>query len=93
MRGEIVNLKSRRVPHFMGLLCRLAASLFFVVFAASDPVSATGKPAAEESVNGCYKSTNPVIAVALCTQAIESGRLSGKGLAFALYACGNVYNE
>ena len=77
---------------FKGYSC-LFALLFFVLFAASAPVSATGKPAVEEGVNKCYKSTNSDIVITYCTQAIESRQLSGKGLAFAFYRRGNAYNE
>jgi lipoprotein NlpI len=93
MRSGTNHLIIRRGLRFKGHSCCLFAPLLFVLFAASEPVTATGKPGTEEGVDKCYKSTNPGIAITYCTRAIESGQLSGKGLAFAFYRRGNAYNE
>jgi tetratricopeptide (TPR) repeat protein len=93
MHRQTNDLNVRRRSYIKGENCWLFATLLFVFFAASEPVSATGKPGAEEGVDKCYKSTHPGIAITYCTQAIESGQLSGKGLAFAFYRRGNAYNE
>ena len=72
----------------------LFAILILVLLAASDSVWAVGKPTANsEDVPKCYKSTNADITINYCTQAIESGQLSGRGLAFAFYKRANAYYE
>jgi hypothetical protein len=64
----------------------LFAILILVLPAASDSVWAVGKPTANnEDVLKCYKSTNADITISYCTQAVESGQLSGRDLAFAFY--------
>jgi tetratricopeptide (TPR) repeat protein len=73
--------------------CRLFATLFLVLFASSEPVSATSRAPVEGSADRCYKSNDPGTAIRYCTQAIESRQLSGKHLAFAFYTRGNAYNE
>jgi tetratricopeptide (TPR) repeat protein len=69
----------------------LVVILFFALIATSEFVWATGKPAASDDIQKCYKSTNPDVAINYCTQTIESRQLSGKGLAFAFYKRGNAY--
>jgi len=71
---------------------RLFPTLFFVFFAASEPITAMTKPAAEEGINRCDESANLDSTIAYCTQIIVSGRLSGKSLALAFYRRGNAYN-
>jgi tetratricopeptide (TPR) repeat protein len=83
----------RRGPYFSEHGCRQLAILLFVFFAAGEPVLATGKPVLDEGVQQCYKSTDANTTITHCTQAIESGRLSGKGLAFAFYRRGSAYSE
>src|SRR5262245_17638099 len=71
----------------------LFAVLILVVSPAIS-VWAVGKPTANnEDIPKCYKSTNSEMAINYCTQAIESGQLSGKGLAFAFYKRANGYYE
>jgi tetratricopeptide (TPR) repeat protein len=70
--------------------CRLAI-LIPVLLAASE--AALGKPLGNVDITKCHKPTNSDIAINYCTQAIESGQLSGKGLAFAFYRRGNAYSE
>src|SRR5262244_364172 len=71
----------------------LFAVLILVVSPAIS-VLAVGKPTANnEDIPKCYKSTNSEMAINYCTQAIESGQLSGKGLAFAFYKRANGYYE
>ena len=65
--------------------------LLSLIAAASESVWATGKPASGEDKEKCYKSTNPDITISYCTQTIESGQLSGKGVAFPFYKRGNAY--
>ena len=77
--------------------CLLAISLL-AFLAGSRSVWAIGKPAANNDIKSddikkCYKSTAPDMAINYCSQAIESGQLSGKGLAFAFYRRGNAYYE
>src|SRR5215475_11837996 len=72
----------------------LFAVLVLVLSPATDSVWAVGKPTANnEDIPKCYKSTNSEMAISYCTQAIESGQLSGKGLAFAFYKRANGYYE
>src|SRR5215468_9510702 len=71
----------------------LFAVLILVVSPAIS-VWAVGKPTANnEDTPKCYKSTNSEMAINYCTQAIESGQLSGKGLAFAFYKRASGYYE
>jgi tetratricopeptide (TPR) repeat protein len=75
--------------------CLLALSLV-ACLTGSGSVWAIGKPAVSDDIksgdiNKCYKSTDPDSAINYCTQAIESGQLMGKGLAFAFYRRGNAY--
>jgi tetratricopeptide (TPR) repeat protein len=70
--------------------CLLILS-FLAFLLESESVWAIGKPAASDDINKCYKSAAPDSAINYCTQAIESGQLSGKGLAFAFYRRGNAY--
>jgi tetratricopeptide (TPR) repeat protein len=72
--------------------CLLALS-FLGLLTASESVWAIGKPAASDDIKKCYKSTALDDAINYCSQAIESGQLSGKGLAFAFYRRGNAYYE
>ena len=55
-------------------------------------VWAVGKPAAGDGSQKCYTALNSV-AISYCTEAIESGQLSGKALGFAFYRRANAYNE
>src|SRR5215831_8433486 len=71
----------------------LFALLVLVLSLATDSVWAVGKPTANEDIPKCYKSTNSEMAINYCTQVIESGQLSGKGLAFAFYKRANGYYE
>src|SRR5215510_13623432 len=71
----------------------LFAVLVLVLSPATDSVWAVGKPTANEDIPKCYKSTNSEMAINYCTQVIESGQLSGKGLAFAFYKRANGYYE
>jgi len=71
----------------------LFAILILVLLAASESVWAVGKPAVSVDITKCHKPTNSDVAINYCTQAIESGQLSGKGLAFAFYRRGNGYYE
>jgi tetratricopeptide (TPR) repeat protein len=72
--------------------CVFAISLLGLI-PASESVWATGKPAASDDIEKCYKSSNPDITINYCTRTVESGQLSGKGLAFAFYRRGNAYYE
>jgi tetratricopeptide (TPR) repeat protein len=65
-------------------------SLMGFIVAATE-VWAIGKPASGEGNEKCYKSTNPDVTISYCTQTIESGEVSGKGLAFAFYKRANAY--
>jgi tetratricopeptide (TPR) repeat protein len=67
-----------------------AISLLGLV-SASEFVGATGKSAVSDDIGKCYKATTPDVAIAYCTQAIESRQLSGKLLAFAFSKRGNAY--
>src|SRR5215471_6692294 len=69
----------------------LFAVLVLVLSPATDSVWAVGKPTANEDIPKCYKSTNSETAISYCTRAIESGQLSGKGLAFAFSNRGATY--
>lgn len=69
----------------------LCVILFFGFMTPSEFVWATGKPAASDDIEKCYKATHPDVAINYCTQTIESRQLSGKGLAFAFYKRGNAY--
>jgi tetratricopeptide (TPR) repeat protein len=71
----------------------LFAILILVLLARSESVWAVGKPAVSVDITKCHKPTNSDVAINYCTQAIESGQLSGKGLAFAFYRRGNGYHE
>src|SRR5499426_2124525 len=71
----------------------LFAVLVLVLSPATDSVWAVGKPTANKDIPKCNKSTNSEMAINYCTQAIESGQLSGKGLAFAFYKRANGYYE
>ena len=93
MRRTTIRLIFRCGHYLRGNACRLFATLFLVLFASTEPVSATSRPPAEGSVDRCYKSNDSSTAIAYCTQAIESGQISGKHLAFAFYTRGNAYNE
>ena len=55
-------------------------------------VWAVGKPAAGDGSQKCYTALNSV-AISYCTEAIESGQLSGKALGFVFYRRANAYNE
>jgi lipoprotein NlpI len=59
----------------------------------SEPGSALGKPGGSDVSQKCYKATRAEQAINDCSQAIQSGRLSGKALAFVFYRRGNAYNE
>jgi lipoprotein NlpI len=93
MSRSTIRLTFRHGHYFKGYACRLIATLFLVLFASSEPVPATSRAPAEESADRCYKSKDPGTAITYCTRAIESGKLSGKHLAFAFYTRGNAYNE
>src|SRR5262244_2799181 len=71
----------------------LFALLVLVLSPATDSVWAVGKPTANEDIPKCYKSTNSEMAINYCTQVIESGQLSGQGLAFAVYKRAKGYCE
>src|SRR5262245_39441524 len=71
----------------------LFAILILVLPAGSESVWAVGKPAVSADITKCHKPTSSDVAINYCTQAIESGQLSGKGLAFAFYRRGNGYYE
>ena len=71
----------------------LFAILILALLAGSELVWAVGKSAVSVDIAKCHKPTNSDVAINYCTQAIESGQLSGKGLAFAFYRRGNGYHE
>jgi tetratricopeptide (TPR) repeat protein len=58
----------------------------------SGVVWAVGKPAAVGGGQRCYTAASSA-AITYCTEAIESGQLSGKALGFAFYRRANAYNE
>jgi lipoprotein NlpI len=75
-----------------GKIRRLLSISLVAFFATTGPITATPKPVVEDALNRCDESANLEMTISYCTQAIESGRLSGKRLAFAFYKRGNAYN-
>jgi lipoprotein NlpI len=71
----------------------LFATLVLVVVATNESVWAIGKRVVTLDITKCHKSTDSDIVISYCTQAIESGQLSGKSLGFAFYSRGNAYYE
>jgi len=71
----------------------LFAILVLALLAGSELVWAVGKPAVNVDIAKCHRPTNSDVAINYCTQAIESGQISGKSLAFAFYRRGNGYHE
>src|SRR6266478_9010569 len=69
------------------------AFLVLVMVAANELVWAVGKTVVTLDITKCHKSTDSNVVINYCTQAIESGQLSGKGLGFAFYSRGNAYYE
>jgi tetratricopeptide (TPR) repeat protein len=88
MQPELEDAMRKRL--FFARRCLLAISLLGFM-AASEPVWATGKPAVRYDIEKCDKATSPDVAIAYCTQAIESRQFRGKLLAFAFYKRGNAY--
>ena len=54
------------------------AFLVLVMVAANELVWAVGKTVVTLDITKCHKSTDSNVVISYCTQAIESGQLSGK---------------
>jgi tetratricopeptide (TPR) repeat protein len=71
----------------------VALALIVALLDASEPSLALAKPRTGADVTKCYKAAHPDAAINYCTQAMESGQISGKALAFVFFRRGDAYNQ
>src|ERR1700687_1531881 len=72
---------------------RRAAILFSLILSAGLAVFVSPiRAQTNKDLDGCYRESNPDLAINYCTRAIDSGQLPASNLAIAFTNRGNAYN-